>query len=295
MVARPAGAAGRAAAWTGTRRARSDSTCSSPSATHRAASPCCRNSRKPTSRTFRVICPPSPACAASSTTTRASRRRCAADPRCWRSRSTTRSRRPACCRRRHSRRRTLARHVIPIAPESRLHGQPGRTAARRGVGRAHRPGLRFRRRGAPRAAGEALRERLLSGAGTGGRAGRASRRSRSSRTSIRTAISISLDLGGLKRAGRQGRHGARAVSRQGRRPSVCTPRPSVMAGEIPADKFPGAIVLVGTTAKGLQDARSTPEAPDFPGVEIHANLLDRHPERRHAVGARRCISRSRCC
>src|SRR5678815_5526948 len=30
---------------------------------------------------------------------------------------------------------------------------------------------------------------------------------------------------------------------------------------------------VGTTAKGLQDIRSTPFAPDFPGVEIHANLL----------------------
>ena len=48
---------------------------------------------------------------------------------------------------------------------------------------------------------------------------------------------------------------------------------AVMADEYPADKFAGAIVLVGTTAKGLQDARSTPEAPDFPGVEIHANLL----------------------
>jgi len=48
---------------------------------------------------------------------------------------------------------------------------------------------------------------------------------------------------------------------------------AIMAGEVPADKFAGAIVLVGTTSKGLQDARSTPEAPDFPGVEIHANLL----------------------
>jgi adenylate cyclase len=48
---------------------------------------------------------------------------------------------------------------------------------------------------------------------------------------------------------------------------------AIMAGEIPSDAFAGAIVLVGTTSKGLQDARSTPEAPDFPGVEIHANLL----------------------
>ena len=47
----------------------------------------------------------------------------------------------------------------------------------------------------------------------------------------------------------------------------------VLAGTIPADAFVGAIALVGTTAKGLEDLRSTPVAPDFPGVEIHANLL----------------------
>jgi adenylate cyclase len=33
------------------------------------------------------------------------------------------------------------------------------------------------------------------------------------------------------------------------------------------------IVLVGTTAKGLLDLRATPVAPDFPGVEVHANLV----------------------
>jgi len=46
----------------------------------------------------------------------------------------------------------------------------------------------------------------------------------------------------------------------------------VLDGTTPPD-FAGAVVLVGTTAKGLQDIRSTPFAPDFPGVEIHANLL----------------------
>ncbi len=46
----------------------------------------------------------------------------------------------------------------------------------------------------------------------------------------------------------------------------------VLAGAAAAD-FDGAIVLVGTTAKGLQDLRPTPLAPDFPGVEIHANLI----------------------
>jgi adenylate cyclase len=46
----------------------------------------------------------------------------------------------------------------------------------------------------------------------------------------------------------------------------------VLAGTADVD-FAGAIVLVGTTAKGLQDLRPTPLAPDFPGVEIHANLV----------------------
>jgi adenylate cyclase len=46
----------------------------------------------------------------------------------------------------------------------------------------------------------------------------------------------------------------------------------VLAGTAAAD-FAGAIVLVGATAKGLQDLRPTPLAPDFPGVEIHANLI----------------------
>lgn len=46
----------------------------------------------------------------------------------------------------------------------------------------------------------------------------------------------------------------------------------VLAGTATAD-FAGAIALVGTTAKGLQDLRPTPLAPDFPGVEIHASLV----------------------
>jgi adenylate cyclase len=46
----------------------------------------------------------------------------------------------------------------------------------------------------------------------------------------------------------------------------------VLSGSAPND-FAGAIALVGTTAKGLQDLRPTPLAADFPGVEIHASLL----------------------
>ncbi len=47
----------------------------------------------------------------------------------------------------------------------------------------------------------------------------------------------------------------------------------ILDGRVAPDAFAGAIVLVGTSAKGLQDLRSTPLAPDFPGVEIHASLV----------------------
>lgn len=35
----------------------------------------------------------------------------------------------------------------------------------------------------------------------------------------------------------------------------------------------GKIVLIGTTAPGLKDLRSTPIGADYPGVELHANLI----------------------
>ncbi len=47
----------------------------------------------------------------------------------------------------------------------------------------------------------------------------------------------------------------------------------ILAGSNKVTGIEGAIVLVGTTAKGLQDLRSTPFGPDFPGVELHANLV----------------------
>jgi len=47
----------------------------------------------------------------------------------------------------------------------------------------------------------------------------------------------------------------------------------VIRGAADGQKLRDRIVLVGTTAKGLLDLRATPVAPDFPGVEIHANLI----------------------
>jgi len=47
----------------------------------------------------------------------------------------------------------------------------------------------------------------------------------------------------------------------------------VISGQVPASQLEGRIVLVGTTAPGLADVRTTPVSELFPGVEIHASLL----------------------
>ncbi|MBT8113868.1 MAG: CHASE2 domain-containing protein, partial [Arenicella sp.] len=46
----------------------------------------------------------------------------------------------------------------------------------------------------------------------------------------------------------------------------------LLTGEYQGD-ISGAIALVGTSASGLVDLRSTPVAPALPGVEVHANVV----------------------
>jgi adenylate cyclase len=48
----------------------------------------------------------------------------------------------------------------------------------------------------------------------------------------------------------------------------------VVEGNAAADKFAGKLVLVGTSAIGLLDAKTTPVHPAMPGVEVHAQLLE---------------------
>jgi adenylate cyclase len=47
----------------------------------------------------------------------------------------------------------------------------------------------------------------------------------------------------------------------------------VLNGRIPQEKLAGRVVLVGTTAPGLKDLRSTPVDSHYPGVEAHASLI----------------------
>ncbi|MDD4092019.1 MAG: adenylate/guanylate cyclase domain-containing protein [Smithellaceae bacterium] len=48
----------------------------------------------------------------------------------------------------------------------------------------------------------------------------------------------------------------------------------ILADRLPKDTFSGKIVLVGATAIGIYDLRVTPFSSTFPGVEIHANVID---------------------
>jgi len=48
----------------------------------------------------------------------------------------------------------------------------------------------------------------------------------------------------------------------------------VLENKLTKDELSGQIVIVGTSAAGLKDLRSTPLKPFTPGVEIHANALE---------------------
>ena len=51
------------------------------------------------------------------------------------------------------------------------------------------------------------------------------------------------------------------------------PATDLLNGRVPPDTLKGKIILVGTTAPGLLDLRTTPVGAAYPGVEAHANLL----------------------
>jgi adenylate cyclase len=59
--------------------------------------------------------------------------------------------------------------------------------------------------------------------------------------------------------------------RQGSFPYV--PAYKVLEGSADASQLKGKIVLIGTSAPGLLDLRSTPVQNIYPGVEVHANII----------------------
>jgi adenylate cyclase len=52
------------------------------------------------------------------------------------------------------------------------------------------------------------------------------------------------------------------------------PAAAVLEGTVPPETFRGKLVLVGATAAALADVRVTPFDATFPGVEIHATVID---------------------
>jgi len=48
----------------------------------------------------------------------------------------------------------------------------------------------------------------------------------------------------------------------------------VISGKVPGEIFAGKLVLIGTSATGLFDVKSTPLEPVMPGVELHAQALE---------------------
>jgi adenylate cyclase len=69
--------------------------------------------------------------------------------------------------------------------------------------------------------------------------------------------------------------GSTLVPYKGRRESFTyVSATKVLHGEVPKGILKDAIVIVGTSALGLADLRTTPLETQYPGVEVHANLLD---------------------
>jgi adenylate cyclase len=59
-----------------------------------------------------------------------------------------------------------------------------------------------------------------------------------------------------------------------RDPSIYVSAVDVLDGRVPPDRISGKLVLIGTSATGLNDIKTTPVSPAMPGVEIHAQVLE---------------------
>src|ERR1700704_1697118 len=57
-------------------------------------------------------------------------------------------------------------------------------------------------------------------------------------------------------------------------PSIYISAADVLDGNVAPDTVAGRLVLIGTSAAGLLDVKTTPIAPVMPGVEIHAQVLE---------------------
>ncbi|WP_316232399.1 adenylate/guanylate cyclase domain-containing protein [Bradyrhizobium sp. SZCCHNR1051] len=57
-------------------------------------------------------------------------------------------------------------------------------------------------------------------------------------------------------------------------PSIYVSAIDVLEGRVPPEKIAGKLVLIGPSATGLNDIKTTPISPAMPGVEVHAQVLE---------------------
>src|SRR3954468_8287820 len=95
-----------------------------------------------------------------------------------------------------------------------------------------------------------------------------------------STILIKADKAGIERVAVKGfaiptdANGQLWVHYARRDPSLYVPAVDVLDGRVPQDRIAGKLVLIGTSAIGLNDIKTTPVSPAMPGVEIHAQVLE---------------------
>ena len=93
-------------------------------------------------------------------------------------------------------------------------------------------------------------------------------------------ILVKADKAGIKSVGVKGfkiptdRNGQLWVHFARNDPSIYVSAVDVLEGRVAPDKIAGKLVLIGTSAVGLNDIKTTPVSPAMPGVEIHAQVLE---------------------
>src|SRR6202163_153599 len=93
-------------------------------------------------------------------------------------------------------------------------------------------------------------------------------------------IFIKNDRAGITSVGVKGfqvptdRNGQLWVHFAHRDPTLYVSALDVLEGHVPPEKIKGKLVLVGTSAVGLNDIKTTPVSAAMPGVEIHAQVLE---------------------
>ena len=67
--------------------------------------------------------------------------------------------------------------------------------------------------------------------------------------------------------------------------SIYVPAVNVLEKNVAPDMIAGKLVLIGTSAVGLNDIKTTPVSRAMPGVEIHAQVLESALDRRGDLAA----------